>query len=1150
MTYIIYYLHTIFSLLKINNGHSNEHSMKIKWIAHRRILILSSLFLGIKLLLTSCPIFAQNLWGVTTYGGNTGKGVIFNYDATTDTYTKKIVLSVLDGANPYGSLMRANDGKLYGLTALGGTNNSGTLFSYDMLTNTYTKKIDLNTVNGIDPQGSMMQASNGKLYGVTNNGGINNVGVLFEYDISTNTYTKKIDFSVADGAYSYGSLIQAVNGKLYGLTIQGGANNEGVLFEYDISSNTYTKKIDLSNTDGKYPYGSLIQAWNGKLYGLTQAGGTDNGGVLFEYDILTNTYTKKVDFTNANGSSPFGSLVQASNGKLYGLTYVGGANNDGVLFEYDISTNIFTKKIDCNYTEGELPYGSLMQASNGKLYGLMNNGGANNVGVLFEYDFLTNTYTKKIDLRETEDGAYPGFTSLIEVSPENPLPGSISGKVFLDLDGDCLYDIGEPGLQYFLIHDLSMVAQSDENGDYFLMDVPAGENLLSVNSTFVPSYCLDLSCPPPSGTYAVNVNLGENVSGVNFAYKVLEPVQDISIDIASFFPLPLHSACCGQEMTYVVTYTNIGSTAVSEAKIEISLSNDAMYIETAESYPPISPPIMFPGNTVVYSIADPILPGGGGLLYMTVLLTCPESSSPTILTQVNIVPAENDINTLNNTVYLYDDVSCSYDPNDMSVTPQGCGAEGSITSDDSLTYLIRFQNLGSGPAYHVVIKDTLDSDLDVSTVTTLGSSYPCLLTKNGNELIWTFWGIILPPAITDEPGSHGYVQFKVKQHASNPAGTVIKNEAGIYFDLNSVVLTNQTKNTTTTDPMPIADFTITPNCVGNNCTYNFTYTGGTPGATFEWNFGSGATPQTSTDQNPTGITYSTFSKKVVSLRAILGECKSEFAVKTLTMSYSTVQYDVTNRWNLVSLPLEFLDYTKTIIFPSAISDAFSFVGGYSAQDTLKNGIGYWIKFAYPQNILLNGITISIDTIDVVEGWNLIGSISSPIAVGTITSDPPGLVTSQFYGYNHGYTTSTTIEPGKGYWVKASQTGTLIISSSLAKSTVGKINIIASTELPPPPPDVEPNNNNPILPSEFALLQNYPNPFNPTTVINYQLAIGNFVNLKVYNMLGEEVATLVNEVQSAGYKSVTFNASKLPSGVYTYRLIAGEYTATKKLLLMK
>jgi hypothetical protein len=89
-----------------------------------------------------------------------------------------------------------------------------------------------------------------------------------------------------------------------------------------------------------------------------------------------------------------------------------------------------------------------------------------------------------------------------------------------------------------------------------------------------------------------------------------------------------------------------------------------------------------------------------------------------------------------------------------------------------------------------------------------------------------------------------------------------------------------------------------------------------------------------------------------------------------------------------------------------------------------------------------------------------------------------------------------------------------------------------------------------MPYSYSLYQNYPNPFNPSTLISYQLPASSLVVLKVFDVLGREIETLVNERQNAGNHSVQFNASNLPSGVYLYRLEAGKYRDTKKLLLLK
>jgi len=92
------------------------------------------------------------------------------------------------------------------------------------------------------------------------------------------------------------------------------------------------------------------------------------------------------------------------------------------------------------------------------------------------------------------------------------------------------------------------------------------------------------------------------------------------------------------------------------------------------------------------------------------------------------------------------------------------------------------------------------------------------------------------------------------------------------------------------------------------------------------------------------------------------------------------------------------------------------------------------------------------------------------------------------------------------------------------------------------------NNN--LPKEFILLQNYPNPFNPSTEISYSIPQTNFVSLKIYDVLGKEIATLVNEEKSIGNYTVEFSASNLSSGIYFYRMQAGSFTDTKKFILLR
>jgi uncharacterized delta-60 repeat protein len=278
--------------------------------------------------------------------------------------------------------------------------------------------------------------------------------------------------------------------------------------------------------------------------------------------------------------------------------------------------------------------------------------------------------------------------------------------------------------------------------------------------------------------------------------------------------------------------------------------------------------------------------------------------------------------------------------------------------------------------------------------------------------------------------------------------------------------------------------------------------------------------------------------------------------------YETVQFSqplyrrqfslhVNDNWNIVSIPRNLGDRRARELFSTAISPAFEYRGGYVRTETLSIGNAYWMKFDRQQQFSLIGDSIAVDTIDATVRWNLIGSISLSVSSSSITSDPPGLVTSPFFAYNgSGYRIADTIRPGEGYWVRLDQGGKLILSSATAVPAAARIRIVSTDDLPPGAPDAAGVGHPASIPREYALEQNYPNPFNPSTVIRYSLPLAGPVTLKVYDLLGREVNTLVDENQDAGYKSVSWDARALPSGVYFYRLLAGSHTETRKLMILK
>ena len=270
---------------------------------------------------------------------------------------------------------------------------------------------------------------------------------------------------------------------------------------------------------------------------------------------------------------------------------------------------------------------------------------------------------------------------------------------------------------------------------------------------------------------------------------------------------------------------------------------------------------------------------------------------------------------------------------------------------------------------------------------------------------------------------------------------------------------------------------------------------------------------------------------------------------TATLSI-TQQVGVQDKWNMISVSLAVNDFTKTALYPAATSNAFAYNGAsYVITSTLTTGTGYWLKFSGAQSPTLTGLLLTNDTISVTTGWNMIGSLSQPIAVSSISSVPGGITTSRFFGYQGSYVITDSIRHGKGYWIKVNQDGKLVMSSSAQATPSTAIRIVPTEELPPSSPEANDVNLR-TIPTSFALEQNYPNPFNPTTIINYALPEQAFVRLTIYNTLGQQVATLVNEMQDAGNKIVEFDANNFPSGMYFYKITAGTFNDIKKMILLK
>ena len=495
-------------------------------------------------------------------------------------------------------------------------------------------------------------------------------------------------------------------------------------------------------------------------------------------------------------------------------------------------------------------------------------------------------------------GAPLAVTPVFTVSTTcNPL---VEGRVFRHQSApDCAQDLGT-GLYGVVPNEYGLVGRAVKlddgldtyygvtgaDGDFHVR-APAGSYTLEL----VPKSGWIQRCPA-SGGIPVTVVAGTTAGGNLFSSEPNPSVQDLSVYL---YPRYVHdpgpadtrlysSPCCGQPMTLVASYQNDGTEVILNATVKITLPPASLAVlTTTASSPAVAAPTSSGG--VLTWIIPYLLPGQRGSVEAGIMITCPGGSVQTITAAATITTPAGDPTPGNNTSAYSKQTLCSHDPNDKTVVPRGCGPEGFVPVGTEFEYLVQFQNTGNGPAYRVVLRDFLDPDLDLNTVQLLGGSHPYVFTVDPNtrEMVWAMEDINLPGESYDEPHSHGFVRYKVRHNAGASVGTIITNQAAIYFDVNAPVLTAITTNTLDSGTMPVAAFTASTTTPAAGLPVNFTYTGGTGGVSYLWNFGPNATPATSAAQNPTGIIYNTTGAQLPTLTVSYGGCDSDPAVMLLNV---------------------------------------------------------------------------------------------------------------------------------------------------------------------------------------------------------------------------------------------------------------------------
>ncbi len=315
-------------------------------------------------------------------------------------------------ANPwYVTLVQGTDGDLYGTTYNGGSASAGTAFKVTT-SGTYTllHSFANTATDGGYPSGGLTLGSNGNFYGTTQQGGSQSQGVVFQMT-SSGTITILHNFNAGvDGAFPWGPPILASDGNLYG-TASGGAGAFGLVYKVT-TSGTYTTVYKFSEADGYYPMASPTQGIDGDLYIPVALGGSEYCGTIVKITtagVLVSSYSFPCD---AGGSFPIGPLVQDANTNFFSTTQNGGTNGEGTIYKVTPTMAVtILHSFGATFGDGEYPSAGLALGTDGKYYGSAAEGGTYDDGILFNTN-KTGFYT---DLYSFNNSA-----NLMQMSPLSP----------------------------------------------------------------------------------------------------------------------------------------------------------------------------------------------------------------------------------------------------------------------------------------------------------------------------------------------------------------------------------------------------------------------------------------------------------------------------------------------------------------------------------------------------------------------------------------------------------------------------------------------------------------------------------------------------------------------------------------------------------
>lgn len=298
------------------------------------------------------------------------------------------------GNLPVCELVEGRDGILYGTTFQGGSNTTrGTVFrvgkdgaGFQVL------RHFASGAGGSRPAGGVIEASDGRLYGTTATGGTNGLtGTVFSLNRDGSDYTVLWHFTgnSPDGRQPQTGLMEGSDGLLYGTTWGAGTGTPGTVFRLRKDGTGFAVLHSFQGTgDGSLPWGTLLEGTDGAIYGTTFTGtsGTSIFGTIFRLEKDGTGYAVLRRLEAATGTAPYGGLVEGRDGVLYGTTSAAGAGGSGTVFKVEKSGAGFSvlHHFAADGSDGKEPRGTLVEGPGGALYGVTYSGGNGTNGTVFQ----------------------------------------------------------------------------------------------------------------------------------------------------------------------------------------------------------------------------------------------------------------------------------------------------------------------------------------------------------------------------------------------------------------------------------------------------------------------------------------------------------------------------------------------------------------------------------------------------------------------------------------------------------------------------------------------------------------------------------------------------------------------------------------------